>query len=400
MYKSEVLTNTPSPNTLLGLHLDWNEVAKKFQPRFNYYVGFGWLEINKSVIEVKPKTDNIDYLKIFLDCLANPKVSSHLKDSYKIFFDEPLIEIESSSFEITPLLIIHFLSVLKRISQKGLKKGYISTTENLSGKIKGKIKVQQTIRKNLSANRADKNICQYQIHTQNCLENQILKTALNQVSRYIYRFHKTDDDFLKLLKYNQVSFETVSEIGVNLQDFKRIKHSSFYTEYKEALSLAEMIFKRLGFSPNQNNERLKSKTPPFYINMPELFERYVETKLRKKHHDLLAGYGNEGYSETRSTWKLRPDFLLPSLNLIIDAKYKFWYDEEKGDKLKPDYQQLSLYARTTDILNKMVSKDSIPRLIFIYPIDEQNKEINLYNLGDPETGFENIYKIGIQLPIK
>jgi 5-methylcytosine-specific restriction enzyme subunit McrC len=395
------ITNESKPDKYLGLYFDWNKENGRIQQRVNYYIGTCWLEENKLALHVSPKVKNLNYLQIFLECLSNPIVAKHFNKTYRIFFNQPPIQIKSkNNIDITLLLIVHFLSIVKRISQKGLKKGYVTITENLSGKVKGKINIQQTIRKNLSSKRLDRNICQYQIHTQDCLENRLIKTAIKQVSKYTHRYiekSNNNDELFKLLKYNQFSFESISEIMVSPHDFKSIKHSSFYAEYKEALRLAEMIFKRLGFNPRQNEDQI-SKTPPFYINMPELFERYVEVQLRKNYPDILVGYGKEGHSETRSTWDLRPDFLIPCLSMIIDAKYKVWYHNETDVDFKSDFQQLSLYARTKDILEKLGSKNLLPKLVFIYPPGKAGEtEINL-NILKTESKFEDIYKIGISLP--
>jgi 5-methylcytosine-specific restriction endonuclease McrBC regulatory subunit McrC len=391
-----------NPETYLGLHYEWNEDKKKQVIKTHYFVGVSWLHESKSFMQISPKIENLDYLHLFLQCLSNPIVAKHFSKTYKIFFNEPLIKIDCNNFAITPLLIAHFLSIVKIISKKGLKKGYITVTQNLTGKIKGKIKVQQNITKNLNSNRLDRNICQYQIHTQDCLENRIIKTALEQVRRYINNcfIEKTfSAELLTLLKYNRVSFESVSEINVSQSDFKLIKHSPFYAEYKDALKLAEMIFKRLGFNPQRSNGEIMSKTPPFYIDMPELFERYIEVQLRKHHEDILVGYGNEEYSETKSTWSLRPDFLIPSLSMIIDAKYKVWYHKESHVDFKSDFQQLSLYARTKDVLKKLNSENQLPKLVFIYPFENDDKKaIDLNNLGNPQNEFEEIYKIGVNLP--
>ncbi|HEY5392172.1 MAG TPA: hypothetical protein VIJ57_08670, partial [Hanamia sp.] len=380
---------------------EWNEIRNKPEIKTHYFVGASWLIKKQSFMLVGPKIKNIDYLQVFLECLSNPTVAKHFNNTYKIFFGEPLINIECNNFAITPLLIAHFLSVVKSISKKGLKKGYITVTENLTGKIKGKIKIQQNIQKNLNANRADRNICQYQIHTQDCLENRLIKTALQQVSRYVHRNigkRKDNDELVKLLKYNQFSFESISEMKVSPNDFKMIKHSSFYAEYKEALRLSEMIFKRLGFNPRQSEGQIASKTPPFYIDMPELFERYVQVQLSKNHQDVSVGYGRDD-SETKSTWGLRPDFLIRSLSMIIDAKYKVWYQKETDLDFKSDFQQLSLYARTKHILRKLDSEYQLPKLVFIYPSDNVDiTEIDLNNLENPEDRFEEIYKVGISLP--
>ena len=393
------------PENLLGLN-EHHRDEGRIKVQANYYAGFSWIDNSfTEFLFIQSKLEKLDYLKIFSVCLSDPIVSKHLDKTYKINFDAPLIEIGSLKvdFDITILLIKHFLVLLKRISQKGLKKGYVKTSENLTGKVRGRINVNQTNRKNLSTSRQDKVWCDYQIYTTDCLENQLLKTALKQVSRYLYDNIKVSDDkqnLFELLKYNQTAFDMVSVIEVFYADFKKIRHSAFYSEYKQALKVAEMIFRRLGF--NNNIDARPTKIPPFYIDMPELFERYVEVLLRRVMPDLLVGYDESGYSETKTIWKMRPDFIIPSLNAIVDAKYKEWHSKKSNVDFKSDFQQLALYTRTNSTLQKMECFGSIykSKLIFIFPNPDCPNEIDLGKIEtNKEADFYNIYKVGVSLPV-
>ena len=101
-----------SPDKYLGIHYEWNESIEDKELKSGYFIGVCWIIKNESVLQVNPKIKNLDYLEIFLKCLSNPTVAKHFDDTYKIFFDEPLIEIDARHFKITPLLIVHFLLVL------------------------------------------------------------------------------------------------------------------------------------------------------------------------------------------------------------------------------------------------------------------------------------------------
>lgn len=383
----------------LGLHQEFDGYEVKLKSY--YYIGYRWLnEQDEQYIHIAPKIYNnhqVDYLKMFLECLKDPIVNKRLDNTYKIFFNEKWIEVDSLQDEITPLLILQFLQAVKNIAQKGLKKGYVKVTENLTSKIKGKILVNQTIKQNHFRNRVDKTVCNYQIFTIDCLENQILKTALLQCSKNLYSF-SNNDDIVKLMKYNISAFELVNSKEVFDSDFAKIKHSPFYKEYKEALRLAKMIFKRFGFTLNSSAKSKKTKIAPFYINMPELFERYVEVKLRKCYKDsLVPSYGlGDGYKT--SIGELRPDFIVKNKNLIIDAKYKYWFEEEKNLRFKDDFQQLSLYGRVKRIKKDTATPENEePKILFIYPKIGGETECEKYN---EVNDFTHVYKLGIQIPLK
>ena len=384
----------------LGLHQE-NEVKLKT----HYYIGYRWLDdAHKEYIHVSPKEGKAgkqaDYLKMFVCCLKDPVVSKHLDETYKIFFDEKWIDIEEDKDEITPFLVLQFLHIVKDISKKGLKKGYIKVTENLTAKMKGKILVNQTIKQNHFQNRLDKTVCSHQVFTVNCIENRILKTALLQCSRYLFGM---GSEVEKLLKLNLGVFESVESKVVSNNDFRKIKHSPFYKEYRHALDLGQMIFKSFGFTLSSSKDTYQQKIPPFYIDMPELFERYVEIKLREQYKDKLqAGYGRKNGNSY--VWGLRPDFIVKDEKLIIDAKYKYWFDVESEDnKFKDDFQQLSLYGRVNQIRDDIgLSDNEEAGLLFIYPKTNGEINLNFENIKDDEdevtSKFAQIYRVGIQIP--
>jgi len=382
----------------LGIHQEFDGFEVKLKT--HYFIGYRWLD-DKNYIHVSPKRYNenqADYLDMFLTCLEDPIVSKHLDETYKIFFNERWIDIQDKKDEITPFLILQFLQIVNKISKKGLKKGYIKVTENLTSKIKGKILINQTIKQNHFKNRPDKTVCNHQIFTIDCIENQILKTALLQCSRNLHGMK--NEEITKLLKLNLNSFELVNSINISQSNFSKVQHSPFYKEYKQALQLAQMIFKRFGFSLNSNVNPTQNKIPPFYINMPELFERYVQVRLQKVYNsDLISGYGmGNGYKTT--VGELRPDFTVKNKKLIIDAKYKYWFVNDSNKYFKDDFQQLSLYGRVKEIRDSIgVKENEEATLLFIYPTTDNEKEF-IESSFDNENNFYNIKKFAINIPIK
>jgi 5-methylcytosine-specific restriction endonuclease McrBC regulatory subunit McrC len=198
-----------------------------------------------------------------------------------------------------------------------------------------------------------------------------------------------------LLPYCFPPLENVGET-ITEHDFNSIHYSPFYNEYKPALKLARVLLRKSDFSVHADND-LKNKTLPFRINMPELFERYCEALLRDRYDDLLAGYGKEGYSETQSGHRRkRPDFLLPSLNMIIDSKYKFWQKDTIGGE---DLGQLSFYGRYKPLLNKLENDCERPTLQFIYPAEDGREAIDLEDVtaNREEKNFIKIKKYPVKI---
>ena len=155
-----------------------------------------------------------------------------------------------------------------------------------------------------------------------------------------------------------------------------------------------MIFKRLGFALNSHHSKNNYKVPPFSIDMPELFERYAEVRLREKYKDvLIPGYGHKDGNSY--TWGLRPDFIVKNKRLIIDAKYKYWFSGNDNDNFKDDFQQLSLYGREQKIREIIGLKDSNKEasILFVYPTISE-KEV-----FEKIDNFNQIYKCGINIPL-
>lgn len=395
---SEILDYEFVKNNFNSENLNYLGLNDKFES--NYFIGMRWVEwsVNekreKGIIWVKPKAEYIPYEQLLWKCLNHPIVCNHLDQCYAIFPNEPAIPLLDDAKDfITPLLITDFLVRVQKIVKKGLKKGFVNVQETLNNKIKGKILVNQSIKQQLKKNTITHTHCSYQVHTIDCIENRILKAALLQSQKYIYRFLKDRNNIIDVLHYNLIAFDDVNAMSISNSDFNTINHSAFYKEYKPALDLAKLILKSFGFSINSDISTKDKTVPPFYINMPELFERYCEVLLRNIYPDTLAGYQYQTKSETcGGRFKLRPDFIIPSEDFIVDSKYKYWIEFDEG---KEDIAQLSLYSRHLNTIQKL--KNPFPKLIFLYPSVQKTKFMDFDNRNSVVTGFKEIYKFAVDV---
>jgi len=393
--------NEEKEKKYLGIKRLYNNKLKA-----NYYIGICW--IGNTIVEVSPKEiegKKIDFFKIFLQCVEKPKLQAKLKETYKIFNDQPIVKTGDDKSSV--FVYIHFLYVLKNILQKGLKKDYIKKTENLTSKIKGKISIKNTIKNNFFKNIFHKTYCSYNEYSYNCLENRILKTAFLQCGKLIANTDKLLlKDILILYKTLKFSFEDIEPIeNLTKKEFMEIKNSSFFTEYKDALDLAQMIFEKVGFSLMIKDE--EKNIFPYYINMPEIFEKYVELKLIESNITYI-----DGNEEEIASWNMRPDFILLEKKAILDAKYKYF--DSKTDliaKLKEDFKQLALYKldKTTRNCFEMDNFDDL-KLILAYPYIQFNNKLkeefeesdNFLEIKDASLykskNFSNFYILEIPTP--
>jgi len=367
----------------------------------NFYIGTDWLNKNEVAVYVAPKLNDdaqqTDYLKMLFSCLRHSDVANFTRNLYEIKFEEPFIEIEQKQDLLTPLLVVQFLQVLKTIVRKGLKKSYYKVERNLNAKIKGKVLVSQTLNQNIIKNKPTKTFCQYDEFGYNCIENRILKRTLIFVQKYLALFPDYSKLVSPVINYCLPVFHEVDE-NIDLKTLKGITHNSFYQEYKEALHISSLILKRFGYNIKEidalNNTTVK--VPPFWIDMPKLFELYVLGLLKDK-------YFNHIQFQIQGTYG-QPDFVLVSDNekMIIDTKYKRKYQQEKYQA--EDIRQLSGYARDTKVLSKLGYKkveeqDKIIDCLIIYPDQDASEKLNENLKANQINGFTKFYKMALKLPV-
>jgi len=98
-----------------------------------------------------------------------------LDDLFYLDYEAHPIELQSQQDMLTPLLVVRYLKLVRRIVQKGLKKSYYRERENLNNKVRGRILVGQHIKQNILKNRPTKAFCEYQIFGVHNVENRFLK---------------------------------------------------------------------------------------------------------------------------------------------------------------------------------------------------------------------------------
>lgn len=353
-----------------------------------FYIGVKWVVENELIIKVNPKINKVDYLTMFMECFKNPLTKEHINKIYQIDFDKKPIDLPANSFELTPLLIIHFLNVVKVIIKKGLKKDYVWFENNLSSKMKGKLLLNKHIKQNLINSRLERNYCRYQSYTVDCLENRIIKKALSFIGKYLSQYYSYNHKIFRVFNLCKASFNDVSE-DVTLHQLRTYYTKSFFKEYKSALKIARMILRQFDYS-TQNIFNTKHKFPPFYINMALLFELYIFIKLdeafpQKIDFQYHGNYGNI-------------DFLDIENRTIIDTKYKTQYSSRYEID---DIRQLSGYARDTKLLKKLniIDNPYILDCVIIYPNKHGKLDIDIDNFKKNSIKqFYNFYKYGVQLP--
>lgn len=367
----------------------------------SYFVGVDWVIDKKLPIYVYPKLDEnqeIDYLNILFEILKEPENYNHLNELYKIDFERMNIPINQQQDLLTPLLLVQYLTILKKIVKKGLKKSYYPITKKLNSKIKGKILISKTIKENTFKNNKLKKICHYEKFGINTIENKILKKALIFCIQAIQNLKGIDiSPIAKMIHYILPSFADVDDY-IELNSIKHFNINVFYKEYSLGLEFAKLILQRYGFNISQASSNVIT-SPPFWIDMSKLFELYVYSKLKERFTNLNEVVYHKKFNQ------LEPDFIVKTtdgvVKMVVDAKYKPRY--ENNNINKEDARQISGYARLKKVYDFLgVQEDQIIDCLVIYSSQNSGRKDFIgknFNIEE-DKHYMKFYKIGIELPIK
>lgn len=368
---SEITQNLPSLQ-LLGMDYDFR--AKCFN--MSYYVGTDWIDKqSEQAMIITPKRRGIDFQSMFMQCFNCKGVNQNLDQLFYIRTEDTPIRISTEDFQLEPLLIIYFINIVAQIVSSGLRKDYKVREEQLIGKIKGKVLTGLYIKHGIATNRKDKVHCRYQEYDVDCIDNRILKSALilckEMINRNAKQLKGQKTDLQKLLQQIFPHFEQVSE-KVTPQELQHVHINPLFKNYKSAIQIAKMIIKKQGYCVHQEKGTNYQHFPPFIINMPLLFERYVYSLLHERYKDEIRFQVS-----TRGNYM---DFSKRDEHLVIDTKYIFEWENENNHE---NIRQLSGYARNRALRVKMGlqqnDENSICPCLIIYP-----------QINPDKPGFENL----------
>lgn len=328
----------------------------------SYVLGAQWLDQARGlslVVSPKQGCDRIDFLQMFGRCLASGIESEALAQIYSLDLEQPRIEAPQLRSVLSPLIIVHFLSVIQELLQRGLKRGYVSREENLK-KVKGRLAISLNERCNIQRKRLDKFYCRYQEYSEDIPENRILKKALRFAQQVLYTLESAGlRPLQEAISRCLSSFARVGD-EIEIWELKQFKTQKLYQEYPVAIRLAQTILRLYDYSFTKVTTR-EELCPVFWLDMSLLYEHYVLGLLREAYGDRIE------YQKKGATG--RPDFVCYQPPLVMDTKYK---PHLAGGKLDKDIvRQLAGYARDRRLFSEAPTA-CIPCLVF-YPTTEETE---------------------------
>ena len=310
----------------------------------SYKIGAEWIDdVEALVVTTKRGMENIDFLGMFMTCFSSGLAIERFSTIYQINSNQPTIEAPALTNIVSPLIVFHFIGVVSRI--KALKKGYVHHEENLL-KVKGRVKLLNNERKNISTKRYERVYCNYTDYSVDIPENRLIKKALLFSQAFLSHcasHHQSLGNIKTMLVSSLRLFENVSG-DVDMRDVRQVKSHKLFKEYAEAVRLAKMVLKHFDYSISKVSQNDGNVTP-FVLDMSLLYEHYVYGLLNQAYHEkiIFQYQGKTGY----------PDFLYCSeeFKAILDTKYIPKYQDNSLDTYV--VRQLSGYGRDLAILRKL-----------------------------------------------
>lgn len=363
----------------------------------SYVIGAQWFDTEQEkplVIVPKEGCGNIDFLKMFDTCFNNGEDPESFSKIYDVDFSKSMIDAPQLNSVLSPLIIVHFLSVVKSLIRRGLKKNYIDREDSLK-KVRGRIVKRLNDRKNIMQRRYDRIHCRFSEYSENIPENRLIKKALifskevlnnSTASRGLQHLKQTVSSFIS-------QYASVDE-NISVHEVKNIKYHKLYKEYSPAIKLAKLILKRFDYSLTNIKDHFNQKCPVFWLDMSLLYEHYVLGLLREAYGDNIL-FQAKGYTGC-------PDFICINPKMVLDTKY---IPRFKDNKIDTDIcRQLCGYARDRRLFPES-SEDIIP-CVAIYPIAGSTNTENPFLNKNIESLFESypqrvweLHTIPIPLPL-
>jgi len=312
---------------------------------------------------------------------------------------------KSNSFLL--LYYLAFIGRLTEVLKHGLYREYIDLEENLTF-----LKERLNISEHLRLNKFNKHriYCEFSELTPNNLINQTIKTTLNLIQKHFSRYKILQHEIRKI----KSSFfdDDVNEMKFNINSIKTIRYNRQNKRYEEIMNYCQNILQNIGGSFSVEN---KTNYSAFYVDMNDLFEKYVEKKLiessingvidmdflkiekiikeTSKVDNYFVETQNQGHYalDVENIFTIKPDFLIKNFEgeviAVADTKYK----RLNNNKIKnygissSDVYQLLSYAHkfntnTILLIYPQPPDGFIEDLSFTIKIDNDNNNVKILHI--------------------
>jgi len=301
--------------------------------------------------------------KIFLKMLKTLK-----KSNFKV---SNFANLDLSSMPLLDIFINMFLDELNILVKQGLRKSYITKSENLYT-LKGKLDFNQNICYNLV--HKERFFVNHDEFNVNRPENKLIKSTLLLLQRKA-KINPTQQRVRKLL----FIFDSVKSSRNIDSDFIKCKSNRLTIHYDNLLVWCKIFLKNRTFNNYKGNDLAFALLFP----MEKIFEDYVAYWLKKNNSSNLYIEPQKriGHLLTSKKYGMKPDIVIDGGSIIADTKWKIL--DEGINLAQSDLYQMYAYATHPE---RVISNTK--KIILIYPESEVFKEPQeyvFYNSGSRDN---------------
>ena len=293
--------------------------------KFKQYVGA--IQAKDLTIEILPKTDRKGEKKNWKEILL-----FMLSRVRKLSIKSPgssSQHIQKSS--ILDFILLRFLDETEELIHKGLVKTYQAKDENLYS-LKGKLIVSTHIRNNIA--HKERFFVRHTVYNQSHIMNRIIRQTLLCIAE-----SSTNSAVRQRVRNSLQFFPELDSVVVNESLFANLDYNRKTEEYREAMSLSELIL--FNNMPDLSSGRKDSLAMLFDMN--RLWEEFIYVTLRRY---LPADYDVTA-QERKKFWEnriIKPDIVIRHGDelIILDTK---WKQPEKMTPSDSDLHQMYVYYK-------------------------------------------------------
>jgi 5-methylcytosine-specific restriction enzyme subunit McrC len=263
----------------------------------------GTVVLPNHIIRIKPKIFDANFIYMIRYALRLPEIKP----------EDFLTSIYEDFYHILILFLLHHIGT---ILEKGLYKGYITKSDNVTF-LRGKILFREHLLYN--QNRNDRIYCSFSEVTLDTVENRIIKFTLFYLSKYYFIDDSTVQEILEC--YRQFDKITLLK-SITPDIFYSVNYTPLNDHYRAALSLCELILRDSSLDIERDGEK---NSLSFLINMDILFQDFVANLLRIEFGEENVILQRDEYMDIRKKLTVTPDIEILSNNriaAIADTKYK------------------------------------------------------------------------------
>ena len=266
---------------------------------------------------------------------------------------------------------------LNHLMKRGFDRDYRPISEDIST-IKGKINFNVTLKKNLL--RHGKANCEFDVFDEDNIQNQIIKTTLNN----LILTNGLDNDLKTKLVGLKRRFSRVRLISLNNSSFKSLTFNSNNKFYEFLLRVCDIIYYNLVPTEETGKYKFKKFTKD---NMGTFFESFVrnfytiEQEMDVKSEKLIWDLDEITPGITDFVPEMRTDISLEDdeRKIIMDTKfYKTTLTQGRWGKSKIDSSHLyQIYSYLENV--KLKDEQELEGILLYPTIDEEYSLSALYN---------------------